>query len=117
MTKHNFRRLEIWKIAMELVHETYMVIEHFPSDERFGLRSQITRCAVSVPSNIAEGSSRSSIKEFSHYLDISLGSCFELETQLIISAQLFNINNEAIIEKCQNLQRMIDGFKKKINSK
>ena len=53
MVKHNFRKLEIWKIAMELVSKTYLVIEHFPIDERYGLRSQITRCAVSIPSNIA----------------------------------------------------------------
>lgn len=111
MVKHNFRKLEIWKIAMELVNKTYLVIEHFPIDERFGLRSQITRCAVSIPSNIAEGSSRTSMKEFAHYLDIALGSCFELETQLIISSDLFSINNSELIDKCQNLQRMISGFK------
>jgi four helix bundle protein len=111
MGKHNFRKLEIWKIAMSLVTEVYKVIEHFPSEERYGLRSQITRCAVSIPSNIAEGSSRSSIKEFSHFLDIANGSCFELETQLILASNLFNIENDELIERCQQLQRMIIGFK------
>lgn len=116
MSKHNFRKLEIWIQSMNIVKEVYEIIALFPTDERFGLKSQITRCAVSVPSNIAEGSSRSSIKEFSHFLDIALGSSFELETQLIIAQDLFQIDNELIIEKCQNLQRMITGFKQKINN-
>jgi four helix bundle protein len=116
MSKHNFRKLEIWIQSMNIVKEVYEIIAKFPVDERFGLKSQMSRCAVSVPSNIAEGSSRSSIKEFSHFLDIALGSSFELETQLIIAQDLFQIDNESIIEKCQNLQRMITGFKQKINN-
>lgn len=116
MAKHNFRKLEIWMQSMDIVKEVYEIIAQFPIDERFGLKSQVSRCAISVPSNIAEGSSRSSIKEFSHFLDIALGSSFELETQLIIAQDLFQIDNESIIEKCQNLQRMITGFKQKINN-
>lgn len=111
MVKHNFRKLEIWKIAMTLVTEVYKVIEHFPLEEKYGLRSQITRCAVSIPSNSAEGSSRSSIKEFSYYLDVANGSCFELETQLLIASELFKLDNNELVEKCQQLQRMITGFK------
>ncbi len=116
MSKHNFRKLEIWIQSMNVVKEVYEVIALFPIDERFGLKSQMSRCAISVPSNIAEGSSRTSIKEFSHFLDIALGSSFELETQLIIAHELFNIDNIELIEKCQNLQRMITGFKQKINN-
>ncbi len=116
MSKHNFRKLEIWIQSMIVVKDVYEVISKFPIDERFGLKSQMSRCAISVPSNIAEGSSRSSTKEFSHFLDIALGSSFELETQLIIAQDLFQTDNELIIEKCQNLQRMIIGFKQKINN-
>jgi four helix bundle protein len=116
MAKHNFRKLEIWIQSMNVVKDVYEVIALFPVDERFGLKSQMSRCAISVPSNIAEGSSRSSIKEFSHFLDIALGSSFELETQLIISQDLFQIDNSLLIEKCQNLQRMITGFKQKISN-
>lgn len=101
---------------MEIVKEVYLIVSSFPIDERYGLKSQMSRCAISVPSNIAEGSSRSSIKDFSHFLDIALGSSFELETQLIIAQELFQVDNESIIEKCQNLQRMITGFKQKINN-
>lgn len=116
MVKHNFRKLEIWIQSMNVVKDVYEIIALFPVDERFGLKSQMSRCAISVPSNIAEGSSRSSIKEFSHFLDIALGSSFELETQLIISQDLFQIDNSLLIEKCQNLQRMITGFKQKISN-
>ncbi|MDF3029184.1 MAG: four helix bundle protein [Fluviicola sp.] len=116
MLKHNFRKLEIWIQAMNIVKEIYEIIAQFPVDERFGLKSQMSRCAVSVPSNIAEGSSRSSIKEFSYFLDIALGSSFELETQLILAQELFNLETNLTIEKCQNLQRMIIGFKQKINN-
>ncbi|MNK09022.1 hypothetical protein D3C87_269700 [compost metagenome] len=116
MAKHNFRNLEIWIQSMSVVKDVYEVIALFPIDERFGLKSQMSRCAISVPSNIAEGSSRSSIKEFSHFLDIALGSSFELETQLIITQDLFQVDNSSIIDKCQHLQRMITGFKQKINN-
>lgn len=108
--------MEIWIISMDVVKDVYAVISDFPVDERYGLKSQMSRCAVSVPSNIAEGSSRSSVKEFSHFLDIALGSSFELETQLIIAHDLFQAETHTIIEKCQNLQRMIIGFKQKINN-
>lgn len=113
--KHNFRKLEIWLLAMSIVKEVYEIIGQFPVDERFGLKAQMSRYAVSVPSNIAEGSSRNSIKEFSHFLDISIGSSFELETQLILAKELFQLETDLIIDKCQNLQRMITGFKQKIN--
>lgn len=85
---HNFRQLNIWIEARLLVKEVYLLTASFPPDERFGLISQINRCAISVPSNIAEGSARSTNKDFAHFLKISLGSLFELETQLLLSADL-----------------------------
>jgi four helix bundle protein len=74
---------------MHLVSEVYSITKSFPTNEKFGLASQMNRCAVSIPSNIAEGSSKSTDKHFKQYLDNSLGSSFELETQLIIA---FNEN-------------------------
>ena len=65
------------------------MIESFPDSERYGLRSQISRCAVSIPSNIAEGCSRTSELDFARFLEISLGSCYELETQMIIAKEKF----------------------------
>ena len=85
----NFRELEIWKNGMKICSIVYDMIESFPDSERYGLRSQITRCAVSIPSNIAEGCSRTSELDFARFLEISLGSCYELETQMIIAKEKF----------------------------
>ncbi len=74
---HNFRQLQIWKEGMELSKSIYLILDKFTVSEKFGLISQISRSAISVPSNIAEGSFRSSNKEFSHFLSIALGSSFE----------------------------------------
>ena len=89
----NFRNLEIWKQGIELVKMIYPVANKLPREETYGLRSQITRAAVSVLSNIAEGSSRNSEKEFKRFLEIAIGSLFEIETQLIIIKELNLIAN------------------------
>ncbi len=112
--RHNFRELKIWKEAMNIVKSVYILTSQLPSDERFGLVSQINRCSVSIPSNIAEGSGRTSNKEFLHFLNISLSSSFELETQLILSNDLFNLETEDLILKIHELQKMMVGFKKVI---
>ena len=100
---------------MELVKSSYKLISEIPSDERFGLKSQIARCSVSIPSNIAEGSGRTSDKEFCHFLNISLSSSYELETQLILAQEIFEIESNDLIIKLQNLQKMIGGFKRTLN--
>ena len=85
---HQFKNLEIWKRSQDLCIEVYTVTRNFPSTETFGLTSQLRRAAVSIPSNIAEGTSRNSDKEFVRFLEISLGSAFELESQLILAKRL-----------------------------
>lgn len=116
--KHNFKNLNIWKLAMQLASEIYAQTEIFPKSEEFGLKSQIRRCAVSVPSNIAEGSSRTSNKDFNRFLEISLGSLYELQTQLLIASDRKFINN-VISNNIENqiieLQKMISGFQKTLN--
>jgi four helix bundle protein len=110
---HNFRKLNIWIDAMALAKEVYLITSKFPKDEKFGLVSQINRCSVSVPSNIAEGSSRSSKKEFSHFIKIALGSLFELETQLILSNEVgfYDIEKlNALEPKIVKLQKMLCRF-------
>tara|TARA_R110002096_G_scaffold209470_1_gene396629 strand:- start:296 stop:568 length:273 start_codon:yes stop_codon:yes gene_type:complete len=77
MTKHNFKKLLIWQESMSLVVETYDLTKKFPSEEKFGLISQLNRCSVSIPSNIAEGTSKGTIKHFKSYLETALGSAFE----------------------------------------
>ena len=75
----NFRNLEIWNNGMELVVTVYQLVKQLPQEEIFGLRSQITRAVVSIPSNIAEGCGRSSDRHFKSYLETSLSSAYELE--------------------------------------
>ena len=84
----DFRKLNIWQNGISIVKMTYRMAEMLPENEKFGLKSQMCRAAVSIPSNIAEGCSRNSDADFRRFLDISLGSLFELETQLIVSEEL-----------------------------
>lgn len=121
---HNFKKLIIWTDAMEISKKVFTLTTNFPKEEKYGLTSQIIRCAISVPSNIAEGAARGSHKEFKHFLSIALGSCFELETQIIL-ANKFNFlsNNDDlkhILQSICKLQKMIFNLIKiiirKINS-
>ena len=95
---HNFRQLDIWKESMALAKKTYITTDGFPTEERFGLTSQLRRCCVSIPSNIAEGSSRNSSKEFAYFLRVALGSSFELETQLTLANEVGFIASDELTE-------------------
>jgi four helix bundle protein len=81
----NFKRLKIWQKGFEIAVRAFQLTRDFPREEKFGLSSQITKAAVSIPSNIAEGSSRSSRKDYYRFLEIALGSTFEMETQMLIA--------------------------------
>lgn len=112
--KHIYKKLKIWQLAMEVCNDVFEITDKFPKEEKFGLISQLNRCAVSIPGNIAEGSSRSN-PSFSHFLGVALGSSYELVTQLIISSNRKYINNKvlAIIEnKIDELQKMMVSFSK-----
>ena len=109
----NFRELEIWKRSFELVTVIYEHSDKLPNDERFGLKSQIRRSAVSIPSNIAEACSRRTNKEFARFLEIAIGSAFELETQLLIANRVKMLNEQktnTIIGELNQIQRMINAF-------
>ncbi len=112
MKRHNYKNLKIWKLGIELVDNTFEVTKTFPKEEKFGLISQINRSSISIPSNIAEGSSRTE-KSFSHFNDISLGSSFELETQLIIALKRKYISEETFVKfekKIGEFQKMTMSF-------
>ena len=116
----NFRNYDIWKDSLNFVQEVYKLVKEFPSEEKFGLRSQITRSAVSIPSNIAEGASRKSEKDFTRFLGVALGSAFELETQLIIAINLNYISKtkeKALLEDLHSIQKRIYAFQKIIENK
>ena len=91
----NFKQLKIWQKGFSIAIKSINLTQTFPDKEKFGLSSQITKSAVSIPSNIAEGSSRTSEKDYSRFIEISLGSSFELETQLLI-AEAVNYGNKEL---------------------
>jgi four helix bundle protein len=84
----DFKKYDVWKESMKLVKQVYQFSAILPKEEKFGLGSQISRAVVSIPSNIAEGSSRNSDIEFKRFLEIAIGSAFELETQLLLCLEL-----------------------------
>lgn len=111
---HSFKKLKIWNESMELVSESYKITRTFPEYETYGLKSQMNRCAVSIPSNISEGTSKSSDKHFNKYLEDSLGSAFEWETQLNVAFNESYISEEKFKEleqKIKLIQKMISSFK------
>ncbi|RRO24663.1 four helix bundle protein [Flavobacteriaceae bacterium 14752] len=113
----DFRKYDIWIDAMQLVQDVYDLVDGFPANEKFVLSSQITRSAISIPSNIAEGASRVSEKDFARFLEIALGSSFELETQLRIASKRNYFDSsefESLFKKIVSLQRRIYALRKNI---
>ncbi len=103
---------------MDLVTDIYRVTNTFPNQERFGLISQMQRSAVSIPSNIAEGSAKSSNKDFARFLEMSIGSSYELETELTIASKLNYMELDVFVSlqnKIVEIQKMIIGFKNKLD--
>lgn len=110
---HNFRELQVWKKGIQLVTDIYKITAQFPKQEEYGLISQLRRCAVSIPTNIAEGSGRSTNKDFARFLGISLGSAYELETHLVISVNLEFVSKEVaarLFQQVNELQKMLYSF-------
>ena len=118
MKIHNFKELKVWQKSMELSVQIYKLTSFFPKDERFGLISQVQRAAVSIPSNIAEGCGRISNKELSRFIAFAMGSCYELETQMILANRFEYIKEEnqgecfALIAE---VQKMLYGFYNSLN--
>jgi four helix bundle protein len=100
---HQYKKLEIWQRAVDLAVKIYQVSDAFQKEERYGLVSQITRSAVSVSSNIAEGAGRNTSKDFDNFLGIALGSLFEVETQLIIASRLSYVESKFLEELQQKI--------------
>lgn len=107
---HDFRKLGIWIDAIELAKAIYIVLKNFPEEEVYGLAHQIKKSVVSIPSNIAEGAGRNSNAEFNQFLGYATGSCYELETQLVISEKLGLLDRDTlttILEDLQSIQKRI----------
>ena len=113
MARHNFKKLKVWQDGIEFVKDSYKLTRTFPDFERFNLTSQMNRCAVSIPSNISEGSSKSTDRHFKKFLENSLGSAFEWETQLIVSfneGYLDKNDFKALENKILQIQKMLGKF-------
>ena len=109
----NYTELDVWKNARKLVTNVYQLTKSFPKEELYGLTNQIRRCAVSVPSNIAEGCGRQTTKDTVHFLYISRGSLYELETQLLVASDLEYISKEdleIVLEKITSSKKLLNGF-------
>jgi four helix bundle protein len=113
----NFKDLKIWQKGFDIATRSFKLTSTFPKEEKFGLCTQITRAAVSIPSNIAEGSSRNSEKDYSRFVEISLGSSFELETQLLI-AKAANFGDDTLtnelLQQIDEEQKMLMSFLNKL---
>jgi len=105
---------------MTLVAELYKISKGFPKDEAYGLTSQMRRCAISIPSNIAEGYGRNSTNEYIHFLRIATGSLYELQTQIEISMNLCYLNRDEfdkLYESSREIERMLSSLIRKLSSK
>lgn len=110
--RHNYKNLKIWQLGIDIADEIFEIVKTFPQIEKYDLSSQMNRCSISIPSNIAKGSARTN-KSFSHFIDISLGSSFELGTQLILAFRRKYINELKLSEienKIEEFQKMTIGF-------
>ena len=112
---HRYKDLKFWQLSRSFCKEIYNITHHFPEEEKFGLVSQLRRTIISVPSNIAEGAGRNTNKDFSRFLQISLGSCYEIETQLILSFDLGFVN-QSNFDKLNNQLQQIIKMMSKFNS-
>lgn len=114
-----YQELKVWQLGMEITRQVYRLTRDFPKSELYGLASQIRRCAVSIPSNLAEGHSRDSKNELSRFVSISKGSLAELETQLLIAKDLSYGDPQTIVELLELVEqegRMLNGLRRSLAS-
>ena len=113
MGMHNYRELKIWQRSMDFVVKIYEASASFPKEERYGLTSQLRSCAVSVPSNISEGAGRGTNKQFKRFLEFSMGSINEAQTQIELANRVKYLNKEAydsLIDEALQIYKMILAF-------
>lgn len=110
----SYRDLKVWQLSFSLARDVYQLAKNLPASEKFGLSSQIQRCAVSIPSNIAEGQQRNGRKEFIQFLGIARGSAAELSTQLLLIEEIYKINTKDLVIKTEELQKMLYSLQNKL---
>jgi four helix bundle protein len=110
----SFKELVVWQKSMVLVRQVYGLTNKLPSDEKFGISNQMRRSAISIPSNIAEGNKRNTARDYVQFLRISAGSAAELETQLLLVKDIYNIDIASEAALLDEIQRMLEVMKKKL---
>jgi four helix bundle protein len=114
MGVRNYRDLEVWRLAMDLAEQCYQVTKSFPREELFGMTSQIRRCSVSIPANIAEGQGRQHTKEFLNFISTARGSFMELEAHLMLCRRiglLAQADLEKLLHMTDRVSRMMSGLR------
>ena len=117
MKKYNYKDLDLYKAAKELVLSVYALLRKFPKEEQYALCDQLRRAAISIPSNIAEGSGRTSAKDQAHFFEMAFGSLMEIECQLDIACDLGYISNEELESLNAQIARvaaMLSGMRRKL---
>jgi four helix bundle protein len=120
MTVQHYRQLQVWQLAMDLAEKCYQVTRGFPTEERFGLTSQIRRSASSIPANIAEGQGREHTKEMLNHLSMARGSLMELETHLMLSerVELFHqAELKEMLALTDRVSRMVSGLRRALETR
>jgi len=113
----NFRKLEVWAEAVELVKEVYHISEKLPKDQKFGLTSQMRRAAISIPANIAEGACRRTAIDFARFLDIAMGSSFELETYIELIDKVYKtekMNLPLFLNQLHQIQKRVNALRESV---
>ena len=105
--KTNYKQLRVWQESMDLVVIIYELVKRLPKSELYGLGDQLRRAVISIPSNIAEGQRRNSYKDFVRFINISLGSMSEVETQLLLVERLYGLEVSGVLEKTNKITRML----------
>jgi four helix bundle protein len=110
----SYRELKVWQKSFQLTTKIYKLTAFLPATEKFGLSSQIQRCAVSIPSNIAEGQQRAGKKEFAHFIGIARGSAAELSTQLLLIQEIYSTDTKELVLETEELQKMLYSLQSKL---
>ena len=110
----SFKELIVWQKSMDLAKQVYDISRKLPSEERYGLASQMQRCAVSIPSNIAEGNKINTARDYVQFLRIASGSAAELETQLLLARNIYTLEISKELAILEEVQKMLQVMKKKL---
>jgi|SRR3989344_4874173 len=114
MAIDSYRKLIVWQKSFQLVKDIYLLTKDLPKDEQFGLVSQMRRCAISIPSNIAEGQQRNNAKEYRQFLGVARGSAAELSTQLLLVQELYSKEVSMLLEDIESIQKMLYSLLQKL---